>query len=636
MTRDLSTLSDEELFSMAGVQPSQQPDISNLSDEELFSLAEQKPTEEGNFLSRFASGVGEFAKGAVSGVENIGLGILQTAADFGADFDGAKAILTRIRPDLAEELGQITSEDVSRSIGRITGRKKEQERPGAFRAGEFVGEVTPFLPVGAQAGLVKGGAIAGGAISGLAPLEEPGLPERAKETAIGAGLGAATGGVLKGVGVGARATGRGIKRLTVATKAEDVLAARLPEGQTSQLLEQLKTATPDSPVTLPDIAGDEVQGLTRSVGKLSGGAKDIISEALEGRSNKAVERVTNQLSKDISDVDTYFASLDDIAKARSKVAAPFYEKAFAKKTQLDPKKDAELLRKIAPDIADARKKFRLGPEIKDNSIVMLDNAKKSLDDKIGVAVRQGENQQARALTGIKRELVDKLDALNPDYKKARDIFSDFSSIETAQKEGVDFLKRTPEELKRRFKDFSPSEKEAYRIGVRESLQNLVSKTPEGADPAKRIFGNSLKRNQLKAIFKDEKSFNSFKNRMEEEIAAAETKFKVLGGSRTDINLANDAQFIDEVVRGGEVLTGSKVALINAVSTSLKNRAAGLSKRNSKQLARILVDKKEGIAALESILRKEQSGVQKRVIGDFIESIRPALLASQGIKQTLEE
>jgi len=656
MTRDFSTLSDEELFKLAGTQGGAAPtqptrDFVAMSDEELFQIvgpqdavgAASTPTPpqetiNGGFNPRRGFNLAEFAKGTISGIENVGLGIIQTAADLGLDFDGAKSFLATIRPDLSNEILSLTSEDISESVSRITGRKRisEEERGGAFKVGRFVGEVAPYLPVGAKAGLVKGGAIGGGAISGLAPLEEAGIGERAKETVIGTGIGAGTGGLLKGLGVAARGIGSTVKRLTTAAKPEDILAARLPEGQTAKLLEQLKTATPESPVLLPDIAGDDIVGLTGSVGRLSGGSKDIIREALEGRSKTAVERVSKQLARDISGVDTYFGSLDDIVKARSKIAKPFYDKAFAKNTKLDPVKDAELLKKIAPDIKDARKKFRLDKSIPDNSIIMLDNAKKSLDDKIGAALRQGENQQARALQDIKTQLVDKLDELNPDYKKARQVFSDFASIENAQKEGLDFTKRTSEELERMFKQFTVSEKEAFRIGVRENLQRRVGKTGIGADPAKKIFGKSQDEEQLKVIFKDKKSFNEFKNRMLEEIQAADIKFKVLGGSQTQARQIDDVDFVDTIIRGGEVATGNKTALIGAVRNSVKNIAVGLSKKNATDLAKILVRREASIEALENILKKEQNVIQKRVIGDFIEKIRPSLLTVKGTQTIRDE
>ena len=606
------------------------------------------------FTQALAEGqpVKDIAGGAVSGLEDIGLGIYQAGADLGAEFQGAKKVLSLIRPDLAEEIQAFTPEDISEALGRRVTEKKAQEKDKGlvFKATKFVAETAPFLATGAG---IKGAAAGGALIGALTPQEEGGLEERAKEAAIGGTVGAAAGTVLKGIGAGAR----GVKKLLTAKKPEDILAKRLPPEKTAELLEQLKTATPDSPVLLPDVAGDEIRGLTRAVGKLGNG-RDIVTEALEGRSIKAVERVSNQLSKDISGVDTYFGSLDDIAKARSEMAAPLYKKAFEKGTTLDigvkkgiqvrlgvtspsltlkQEQNRELINKVGSYIKSAKKDFGLGESIPNNSLTALDGAKKKLDDKISVAIRGGERQQAKVLLEIKNELLTELDRLNPYYKKARQVFSDFSSIQSAQEQGLQFSKLRPEELQRLFKTLSVSEKEAFRIGVRENLQKTVSSTSEGADPAKRIFGNSFKRNQIKAIFPNETKYKAFESRMKEEIAAAETKFKVLGGSRTDINLAGEAQFIDTVSKvGGGLALGSRFAVINALVSSFKNRFAGINAKNSKAIANILVKREKSIEALESILKKEKNATQKRILTQVITELRPALLAAKTTTQQREE
>ena len=537
----------------------------------------------------------------------------------------------------AEMIGQ---EEFAGRIGQQVAKEKEQEKndPTARKVGRFIGGIAPALPVGSGAGLVLGGLRGGVASELIDPTESGTIQERVKEVAIGGGLGAATGGLIKGV----KGIGGAVKRQIITTKPEDIIARGIRPEDAAPLLDQLKKG---QEVVLPDIAGDEIRGLTRSVAKMSG-AKDIITDALEGRSFKAVERVSNQLSKDVSPTGSYFGSLDDLAKARSEIAAPLYKKAFDKGTALDVEKNRELFEKIAPDIADARNKFRIPnvSEIKDptstkgiadNSIVMLDAAKKSLDDKIGKAIRQGERQEARALQQIKSELVNKLDEINPDYKKARQVFSDFSSIQNAQEQGLQFSKLRPEQITKTLKDMSVAEKDAFRIGVRESLDKVVQKTPFGSDPAKRIFGNSEIRNKLKASLGSDSKFNNFKSRMEEEIAGAETKFKVLGGSRSDFNLSADDAFIDKVASGIDTARGNRSELIRAVVTSLKSRAAGLNKNNTKQVAEILVNRKKGIEALQSIIDKEDSLFQKRVLQTFIKSLRPEVTSSQAIKESSE-
>jgi hypothetical protein len=760
--------------------------------------------------------IGQFAQGIPTGLGNALVGGFQAATDLGEA--GARKIEESIYGDTLnqETIGTRLSQGVEK-------RKEEQSQlPTAERAGIVTGEIAPYLTSGLGsgakvaaklggktlakvAGAATAGAIGGGTATGLSQREEEGLGGRIEEAGTGAAVGAVAGGALYGAG---KLIGQGAKQLMTPTKPEDILARRLPAGQTAELLEKLKTATPDSPVLLPDIAGDEMQGLTRAIGKLSGG-KDIISDALNNRSQGAVTRVINQLSKDVSSVDNYFGNLDDLSKARSSIAAPLYKKAFEQNTILDKKKNKALFKKIAPDIRDARRKFRMGNaptlikkntidreeliqrasgssgirdeqalgevadsyqkalaqfnqnkpkrliqyikeqggisdfkgelktlgitnktlpaflrkegtsgtsiddvgeklqeaglfqnrptvnevidlieqdirgkeifmpsgsqnlyddassyleqfdrsgidieainllkknkdqslskksnagKVADDSLVMLDSAKKILDDKIGVAIRGGENQQARVLTIIKKELVNKLDELNPDYKKARQVFSDFASIQNAQEQGLQFSKLRPEELRRYMSNLGVSEKEAFRIGVRENLQKTVTSTSEGADPAKRIFGNTFKRDQLKAIFPDQTKFKQFEKRMLEETQAAETKFKVLGGSRTDINIEGDKQFLRNAARlTTGVALNSPVTMVNAATSSIRNIFGGISEKNAKRLATILVNKKESIKLLEGMLKKEQAPVQKRLISDFIKSIRPELLITKGVQ-----
>lgn len=570
-------------------------------------VVDQPTQDEPGLLSRIGEFAGEAAMNIPVGLGRLGVGAVQLGAELAGQ----------------EELSRRIGEQVQRE------REAEGEISTAAKVGRFVGETAPFLPVGAGLGAVRGGIAASGAIGALTPTEEGGIQERGEQVLTSGALGGVGGAAARGIGAVARQVGGAVKRLFTASKPEDVLARRLSPEQTSELLARLREAPADSPITIPDIAGDEVRGLTRAVGKFAG-AKDIVTDALEGRSVAAVERVSNQLSKDISPVENYFASLDDLAKARSEIAGPIYQRAFAKDTRLNRAQNKELFEQLKPELREARNFFRISDDVPDNSIVMLDAAKKSLDDKIGAAIRGGENQRARALTDIKSQLVNKLDELNPDYKKARQVFSDFASIENAQQQGLQFNRLRPEELRRLFKKFPTSEKEAFRIGVRENLQKVVASTVEGADPAKRIFGNTFKRNQLRAIFDSDSKFKSFEKKMRDEIAAAETKFRVLGGSRTDINLATDAQFIDQIASGASIAGGNKAELVRSVTNAVKNRAAGLSEKNAKQLATILTDRTRGIEALERIAAAEKNEIQKRVISDFIRTLRPEVLATSAI------
>jgi hypothetical protein len=521
----------------------------------------------------------------------------------------------------AELLGQ---EEFAGKIGQQIAKEKELEKddPTARKVGRFIGGIAPALPVGAGMGLIKGGIAGGAAAELIQPTEEGTAKERVEQVALGAGLGGLTGGALLGAGKTIKGTAGLVKKQFVATKPEDILAKGIRPEDAQPILDKLQEGKIS---VIPDVAGDEVKGLTRSIAKLPQ-AKDVVTDALDQRSFGAVKRVSEQLSKDISPVGAYFGNIDDLAKARSEIAAPLYEKAFKQNTTLDINKNRELFNKIAPDIADAKNKFRLSSDISDNSIVMLDAAKKSLDDKIGKAIRQGERQEASILQGIKKELVSKLDQLNPDYKKARQVFSDFASIQNAQEQGLEIVKKgiTAEQVKKMIKEMSVAEKDAFRIGLREGLDRIVRNTSIGNDPAKKIFNDLSIVDKIKAALGDGKKFTDFKKRMQEEIAAADTRFKVLGGGRSD-------DVLDKIVSGAGVARGGKTELLRVTVNALRNRAAGLNKKNAKQVAEILVNREKGIEALQNIINKEQSKTQQRILKDFVRSLRPEVLGSQALQ-----
>jgi hypothetical protein len=671
-TSDQINFAVDEFVTKNGISPQEAPQAP-----ETTQPAQEQPQSFQEQIKPYRRSASEDAKTMISalysGAEDLGTGIYQAAADLGFDFSGAKKVLSMVRPDLREQIQSLTPEDISQVLADKQKAKNaaEADKPLGFKVIKEATKIAPFLAAGSTTGklvsegvaslgtaakavapilgLGASGAVGGAEISALSPQEEAGLGNRAVETAKGAATGAAFGTAL---GVGGKvvgAIGNAGKSLFTAKSAEDILAARLPKEQTTALLEQLKTATPDNPVLLPDIAGDSIKGLTRSVAKIST-ARDIVTDALEKRSQGAVSRVANQLSRDISPVDAYFGNLDDLSKARSEVSKPLYEQAYAEGNKniqklLKPKvtKEArfvsdgsggvkkEITRTEIPApplfsnpniqkyIAKAKNDpLFVDPRISNNDFAVLDGAKKIIDDDISLAMRAGEKEKARALIGIKKQIIDKLDEVSPTYKQARQVFGGFSQLKSAQEAGLDFSKLRPEEVRREIKGLSAAERDAYRIGVRENLQKTVSSTADGADPAKRIFGNEFKREQLKAVFGNEKKFAEFEQKMANEIRAADTKAKVLGGSRTDYNMAGDEEFLNKIINGGIKVAKSKVNplyLVEATYNALTNKFAGINEKNAADLAKILVNRPDTVKALESIIEKQQNPLQKRALNE---------------------
>jgi hypothetical protein len=126
---------------------------------------------------------------------------------------------------------------------------------------------------------------------------------------------------------------------------------------------------------------------------------------------------------------------------------------------------------------------------------------------------------------------------------------------------------------------------------------------------------------LQAIFGEGNQFNKFARSMKDEIRAADTKAKVLAGSRTDINVTDDLGFIDaasDAARRGVVATTID-RTIGAIAGAAKNRYIGLNDKNAKRLAQVLTNRELGIEALEKIIRdtpRQQQPIMRDAVSEI--------------------
>lgn len=386
-----------------------------------------------------------------------------------------------------------------------------------------------------------------------------------------------------------------------------------------ELLDSLKTS---DVLTIADVAGDEVQGLTRSLGKMKG-AKNVIHDILTKRTNSSVERVSNILSQRVSNVDTYFGHIEEMVKTRSAAARPLYKKAFEETLSIDDPRLKKFLedKRIKDAIITAKTKYGVRLEAAENSLESLDGVKKVLYDLESKAKVAGEKNLSGAYKDLRQSMVEILDDASPTYKKARAVFEHSSKLIDAQESGRAFQKLRPEQLTKLADKMSADELEAYRIGVREKLQEIVSKTQDGSDPARRIFGNTEKRGQLKAIFSDDTNYLEFSKRMEDEIQTFKTRNTIIGGSRTDYNLASDLGFIDaasDAVRRGVIDTAIDKT-IDAVTNAVRKYYVGISDKNAESIALILLDRNKGIEALQELMKTQDEMIQRAAVTNAIKN-----------------
>lgn len=133
-----------------------------------------------------------------------------------------------------------------------------------------------------------------------------------------------------------------------------------------------------------------------------------------------------------SGVEGAQAVVNDVRSGMAKAAAPYYQKSLAPGNMIPLR---TLQDTLAPDeqtilqsvINNARGDQVLGPKLQgwqDNSMYVLDAAKKSIDPMIKAAQDAGDPYRASILQGLQRKLLGTMDTAFPDYAKARSIYTE--------------------------------------------------------------------------------------------------------------------------------------------------------------------------------------------------------------------
>lgn len=390
---------------------------------------------------------------------------------------------------------------------------------------------------------------------------------------------------------------------------------------------------PTTPIALMDVGGDNTARLARTVATLPGEGSQDMTKFL-------AERQADQHGRVLNDITTHFANGSDVhglsdtlMADRATASKPLYDQAFrANQSIASPKIDRILETPAGKQaLASARVKMQndmtlMGvpdAELRDQALEAgqalpggaasglklrtLDYMKRSLDDQIGAAQRAGESDNARILTGLKKDFVKALDdadvtaragpnstkAAGGLYAQARAAYSGPSQSIDALTDGQDFLKMAPETLASKLADLPASDRDFFRVGAARALQDKVSKAADNHDAVTRVFGNKTIRDQISAVF-GAKATQQFSEAASAERMATATNRFVTGGSNT-MNKAADiadtgSRAAEDAVKGF-LIGGPKGAIGLPALNFAKGKAADFFSQTSPeiraQLSRIL-------------------------------------------------
>ena len=539
-----------------------------------------------------------------------------------------------------ESIGAFYDEALGNELKKL--KQARAQYPKTSIGGQLLADVASARLLGIK-GLTTKAVLAGGAaIGGLSAAgeTEADLASSQGLADIGAGgLYGAGGGVVgqqagKLIGKSVPFV-KGVAQRLKGSTPESIISKVITPEEAGQQARKLSNRIQQGRITaLPELGDENILGLTRILGKTQGSNK-IITSYINNKTATSAKRVGDLLNNNLS-AESYFNKLDDTILKRKEVASPLFTKAYQegndalKQAMTMPATGNAKLGKVRELINDdriksaimtARKDYGINQEIPDISIESLHGARQVVDDIIGSAKRAGENNKARSYIDLKNKINNVVYDVAPTMKEADKTFAGFSALKNAQEEGLKFNQyRNGEEVKRAFTKLSDGEKEAYKIGVKDYLIDKVSKSSE-RNPSKAIFGNQLEYGKLKAVFENPKQFKDFAKRLTDEIRVFDVKQRIVGGSRTDFNLAESDQLLDKIAKGALNLKTFGLADVAMVAKdAIKRKYYGLNEKTAKELAEIMISPEKSAQTLNNIVKQAQTAQERGLIQKFTEDL----------------
>jgi len=463
-----------------------------------------------------------------------------------------------------------------------------------------------------------------GAASGYGFAEKDEGSEAAMGGAFGGLLGGSVPIVVKGAGTLIKnvmnSAGIGDQEAAASKMLANYLKKdNLSPTEAQQALDELRRIGVPNPV-IADL-GKSLNDLAYSAYAVQSSAKGSTKEFLENRlidqSYDLVKGLVEKagLAKNVNG----FEYLEALTANQSRLASQAYPEAYSKAINAVPfrkfidrdvftkaygeaVKRADVYGQKLPDLSSIRNAQSVPTDVLHQIKMGLDRIVDAETDNITKKM----SGYGSDVVKVKNEFNDLIKSLNPEYKKANAEFADAERIKNAFKMGQDYQKLNPAEATSNIKKMTSDEKEAFRLGVMADVNQRLGDFKSG-DFTKQIFKSENQKLLLRNAFPDQDSYTEFSQYVKGLNRQAETKQRVLGGSRTDENKAvrEEANLLGSLAQAGA--TGDLVSLLRAGGSAMLSRAKGISSESSEGLQKRLftVDPVEQTAILRELNKRAQ-------------------------------
>lgn len=507
---------------------------------------------------------------------------------------------------------------------------------GADAAPQIVKNAVTAAQNAPQLAKYAGGGAAAGGLSG-AGFADGDLEDRAIGAATGGVIGGALGtalpvavsGVGKLVGAATRPVTDRIGQGPARVADRKVAQAFERDGKTvDEVSARLRTLGPEA--TIADAAGENTAGLLETVANQPGTGRQMAQRVLQQRQKGAGGRIQDSAARELGD-GGFYQTLDDLNLARKEAAAPLYEQAYAKNfvwsDTLEDLSKRPAFKKAMGKALNIASEEGIDPNAlglafneagdvvfkSTPSMRTLDFVKRGLDDVVeefrndlGILKL---NDAGRAINGTRAAFVRELRDLNPAYSEALDAWSGPTQLMDAMAKGRNFSKPDAEITEKIVGALSPAEKEAFLLGVRRGIDDMVDSTGRTSDATRKLLGTPKMSKALQAAFPDTASYRRFAADLLREQKFNQTRNTVLSNSATARRLAGqedagiDPSPLSDIAQGIgntsplQVAKGAANFVRGAVSSGKR-----LPEGEARELARMLLstDRDAQTAALQRL------------------------------------
>lgn len=372
-------------------------------------------------------------------------------------------------------------------------------------------------------------------------------------------------------------------------RALDYIAKSMERDQITRRGTEVALDTMGQQGRLADI-GPNLRDAAGAVISQPGQGKTIALSALEGRQQGQQGRLAAAAKSKLGATGDWHQAADELVTKQAREASPLYEKAFAEASDVDT---SEVVGALQARVANAKGNIKtslnkilgfLGNEVDtpqgkvfqpDTTLQGLHEAKLAIDDMLDAANKDSSMGRVvkREIMQVKQVLLDAMDAANPTYKEAREVFAGNAAAMDALDAGRKFLKEDAEVTAGEILGMTSGEKTAFIEGVYRSIQEIIESNPADRSVVNKLRGTGLQK-KLAAAFPSDNALKEFLQTVENEARFAGTRASTAGNSATAQRLSSAADMnagLGEAVENAA--TGNTPGLIRQGWNWLQSDAA---------------------------------------------------------------